>query len=90
MKNRILCGLVALLATTGAHAADAPLPAQPLSVATPTKALPAQPRGVIPPTVSVTRVTRQRDGSLSLNCVQRRNPRLNAAASAQASGAQQP
>ena len=93
MKNRFLFGLVALAAAASSHAAETALPAPPLA-AQPLVVAPAAKTGTLmrsamPPTVSATSVTRQRDGTLSMNCVQKPNPKLRAA-NARANGVQQP
>lgn len=86
----VLFGLVALAAAASVHAADAPLASQPMAVPAKPKTASAFVRTSPPPTVSETSVTRQRDGSLAMKCVQKPNPRLRAANAAQSTGMQQP
>ena len=90
MKNRFLLGLVALGAAVSANAADAPLATQPLATPAPTKSAATGMRKSAPPSVSETSVTRQADGSLAMNCVQKPNPKLKAAPAATAAGERQP
>ena len=90
MKNRFLLGLVALGAAVSANAADAPLATQPLATPAPVKSATATLRMAAPPSVSETSVTRQPDGSLAMNCVQKPNPKLKAAAASTAAGERQP
>lgn len=75
MFKRLLA-LLLLLTGVGAYADTPPVP-QPLAPSAQAKgAKIAAPRRLPAPTISVTRVTRQRDGSLSMDCVQRPNPKL--------------
>ena len=75
MLKRLLA-LLPLLTGAGAYADTSPV-AQPLAPSAQTKgAKVAAPRRLPAPTISVTRVTRQSDGSLSMDCVQRPNPKL--------------
>lgn len=90
MNNRFLFGLLALASAAAAHAADAPLATQPLAVPARSKSATAFVRTSPPPTMSETSVTRQRDGSLAMQCVQKPNPKLVAAKAAQADGVRQP
>jgi len=73
-----LLALLPLLTGAGAYADTPPVP-QPLAPAAQAKspgAKIAAPQRFPAPAISVTRVTRQRDGSLSIDCVQRPNPKL--------------
>jgi hypothetical protein len=87
LKPILIC--LGLLAAIDAHADNTATP-QPLAV--PTQARSASgtatklgaPRRMPSPTISVTRVTRQADGTLATDCVQRPNPKLRA----QSGGAQ--
>jgi len=90
MKNRFLCGVVALAAASAVHAGDAPLAAQPLAVPAKAKTDATFARTSPPPTMSETSVTRRRDGSLAMKCVQKPNPKLAAANAAQSAGVRQP
>ena len=82
MKLRtLLLGLLVLACVSAANA-ETLLSAQPL--ATPAKAKTSQStlRRVTPPTVSETSVSRSADGSLAMNCAQKPNPKMKAAANA--------
>jgi hypothetical protein len=76
--------VVGLLAATAAWA-DTPMVAQPLASSTQAKAgaaaefKPADKMRLPPPTVSVTRLVRQPDGSLRMQCELERNPRARIA-----------
>jgi len=91
MKLRTLSlGLVALACATAAPA-ETLLNAQPLAAPAKAKASASALRRMTPPTVSETSVSRQADGSLAMNCAQKPNPKLKAAAhAAGAASAQQP
>ncbi|MBS0556132.1 MAG: hypothetical protein JSR27_01825 [Proteobacteria bacterium] len=71
---------ISLLAVSAAHA-DTPMVAQPLAPSTQAKAgaapsiKPAAKLRLPPPTISVTRLVRQPDGSLRMQCDQEPNPR---------------
>ncbi|MDR3388386.1 MAG: hypothetical protein P4L92_15165 [Rudaea sp.] len=90
MKINLL--LLCLGMATTASAADVPLASaqpQPLAPAAGLKAAttkPATMHRVPSPSISETRVTRNADGSLTLNCVQRPNPKIGGLAA----GAAQP
>ena len=77
----LILGLSAFSAL-GANAAETVLAAQPLATAAKPKAATPLVRKSPPPTISETGVTRQADGTLSMNCVQKPNPRLKAATAA--------
>jgi hypothetical protein len=76
--------VLGLLATTAAHA-DTPMVAQPLAPPAQTKTgaaaefKPADKLRLPPPTITVTRVVRQADGSLRMQCDQEPNPRARIA-----------
>ena len=74
----LILGLSAL-ACVGASAAETVLAAQPLATAAKPKSATPLVRKSPPPTISETSVTRQADGSLAMNCVQKPNPRLKPA-----------
>lgn len=71
----LLLGSISLGAIA-AHAADTILPAQPLAAAATPKSASSLIRKSPPPTISETSVQRRPDGSLTMNCVQKPNPRL--------------
>ena len=77
----VIIGLSAFTAF-GANAAETVLAAQPLAAAAKPKAATPLVHKSPPPTISETSVTRQADGTLSMNCVQKPNPRLKAATAA--------
>jgi hypothetical protein len=78
----LILGLTAV-ASLSANAAESVLASQPLAAsAKPKSATTSLLRKSPPPTVSETSVTRQADGSLTMNCVQKPNPRLKAATAA--------
>ena len=70
---------LAMLAVLSAHATDNPVP-QPLAQPA-QKAAKPQLQRLPAPMMSVTRVTRQADGTLSADCVQRPNPKAHAKSS---------
>jgi hypothetical protein len=72
--HRLFASLAALTAF-GAHAAENPAP-QPIAPSLQATAK-AELRRAPPPTMSVMRVTRQADGTLVTDCVQRPNPRAH-------------
>jgi hypothetical protein len=75
---RRLLALLPFLTGAGAYADTLPVP-QSLAPAAQAKSpgtKVADLQRLLAPAISVTRVTRQRDGSLSIDCVQRPNPKL--------------
>jgi hypothetical protein len=87
MKLRTLSLGLLVLACASAANAETLLSATPLAtpakVKTPQTAL----RRLTPPTVTETTVSRASDGRLALNCAQKPNPKLKAAANAAAATA---
>jgi hypothetical protein len=76
---KTLYACLGLLTVCGAQADTLPTP-QPLAPSARTKddgSKIGAPRRLPSPAVSVTRVRRQPDGSLSIDCVQRPNPKLH-------------
>ena len=73
---KALLASLSLLTAVGAQATENPTP-QPLVQASQKIAKPQLQR-LPAPTMSVTRVTRQADGTLSADCVQRPNPKARA------------
>jgi len=66
--------VLSVLVAASTHAAEQPQSVQP-AAAEPAEKV-GLPRRVLAPTVHVLRATRQADGSLAVDCVQRPNPRL--------------
>ena len=83
MKPIIL--LLAACAATSVSAAETQLTIKTVDKTAPLAKAAARP--MIPPTVSATTVTRRADGSLSLNCVQKANPKLLSVRGGQSDGA---
>ena len=79
MNTKLLLFCLGLAANMAAAESPAPIP-QPLASSPGIKAAaagavkPGTLRRVLSPTISVTSVTRNPDGSLSMNCVQKPNP----------------
>jgi len=76
MYQRLLVSLV-VLAAFDAHAAESPAP-QPLADSPARQTTKPTLRRLPAPTMSVMRVTRQPDGTLATDCVQRPNPKAHA------------
>jgi hypothetical protein len=79
MLKHVLASLGLLTAfNVQAGSAAAPQPtASPIAKSAPAPAKSSAPRHAVAPTMSVMSVTRQADGTLAANCVQRPNPKAH-------------